>query len=136
MNSPILALRAAIRSILVLDTTLTGLLGGERIYDETPRTAETPYVTFAEASARDWSAGGSSGHEHVFALSVWSRQGGDAEALGIAARIASVLDGTNPMASGHRVVLLRVTAHEVGRPTKDGLRRALVRFQALTEVIV
>ena len=93
MNSPILALRAAIRSILVLDTTLTGLLGGERIYDETPRTAETPYVTFADASARDWSAGGSRGHEHVFALSVWSRQGGDAEALGIAARIAFVLDG-------------------------------------------
>lgn len=63
-------------------------------------------------------------------------RGGDAEALGIAARIAFVLDGTNPTVSGHRVVLLRVTAHEVGRPTKDGLRRALVRFQALTEVIV
>jgi hypothetical protein len=47
-----------------------------------------------------------------------------------------VLDGTTPTVSGHRVVLLRVTAHEVGRPTKDGLRRALVRFQALTEVIV
>jgi hypothetical protein len=135
MTSPVLALRAGMRALLVLDTTLTGLLGGERIYDEAPRDATPPYVTFAEASAKAWTGGEGRGHEHVAALSVWSRQGGDAEALAVAARIADLLDGATPPLTGHRMVLLRVSAQEIAKPTRDGWRRATVRLQGLTEQI-
>ena len=134
MTSPILALRAALRSLLLADQTLLTLLGGERIYDETPATVETPYVTFGEASAQDWSSDVGRGHDHNFSLNIWSRQGGDSEALAIANWIAGLLDGAKPVLDGHRLVALRVSEQMIGRPSKDGLRRAIVKFTALTEV--
>lgn len=136
MTSPILTLRAALRSILLADATLLALLGGDRIYDETPATVETPYVTFGEANAEDWSSGSERGHDHTLSLNIWSRQGGDSEALAITSRIAGLLDGSRPSLDGHRLVALRVTDQSIGRPTKDGLRRASVKLAALTELII
>ena len=54
MNSPILALRAAIRSFLVLDTTLSVLLGCQLIYSEAPSTAETPSCDLGWSCGRGW----------------------------------------------------------------------------------
>ena len=133
MTSPILALRAAIHDGLVADPVLTRLLGGAYVYDETPAGAVPPYVTFGEATANDWSSGDAHGHEHDLFLNVWSRQGGDAEALGLAGQIAGLLDGAALILEGHRLIRLRIAAQDVGRPTKDGLRRASVRVAALTE---
>lgn len=133
MTSPILSLRAALRGILLGNTTLLTLLGGERIYDETPATADTPYVTFGEASADDWSTGTERGHDQTLSLNVWSRQGGDSEALAIASLIAALLDGSRPVLDGHRLIVLRVTDQSIGRPSKDGLRRASIKLSALTE---
>lgn len=134
MTSPILTLRAAIRSLLVADPTLLSLLGGAQIYDETPATVLAPYVTFGEANAQDWSSGTEHGHEHTLLINIWSRQGGDAESLAIANQIAGLLDGAKPVLDGHVVIALRVTAQTIGRPTKDGLRRASVKLSALTEL--
>ena len=136
MTSPILSLRSAIRALLLGDENLITLLGGERIYDETPATVETPYLTFGEAAAQDWSSSDDRGHDHTLALNIWSRQGGDSEALAIANRIALVLDGGTPSLDGHHLVVLRVTEQAIGRPTKDGLRRAIVKLTALTELSI
>ena len=135
MTSPILDLRAALRDVLLADSALLVLLGGERIYDETPATVETPYVTFGDANVQDWSADAGQGHEHTLSLNIWSRQGGDSEALLIAQSIAALLDGAKPALDAHRLIRLRVTEQMIGRPSKDGLRRAIVRLAALTEVI-
>jgi len=136
MTSPILALRAAVQAVLVNDATLNTLLGGPQIYDETPANVTAPYVTFGEAKANDWSAGYDRGHEQIFSMNIWSRQGGDSEALGIAAQVAGLLDGAALTLDGHRLVSIRVTAQDVGRPTKDGLRRARVTLMALTEPLI
>jgi Protein of unknown function (DUF3168) len=133
MTSPILALRAAIQGILTQDATLLGLLGGPQIYDETPASVTPPYVTFGEAKVEDWSAGYDHGHHHVLSLNIWSRQGGDSEALGIAHWCAGLLDGATPPLDGHRLVMMRVSGEEVGRPSKDGLRRARVFLEAYSE---
>ena len=133
MISPILALRGAIRDRLVADAALTARLGGPKIFDETPRQAETPYVTFGEAAARDWSGDESAGHQHALSLQVWSREAGDLEALEIAALIHDALDDAALTLSGHRLILLRVTAQEAARPGRDALRRVALRLSALTE---
>lgn len=133
MTSPILALRAAIRTLLVSDPDLLARLGGERIWDQPPQGTSPPYLLFAEAEARDWSDGGVAGHRHAVSLVAWSQQAGDAEALGLAARAADLLDGATLAVEGHRLVLLRVTAQEAWRPDRQGLRRAVLRLMALTE---
>ncbi len=136
MTSPILALRAGIQGILAQDQTLLGLLGGPQIYDETPAVVTPPYVTFGEAKVMDWSAGYDHGHQHFLSLNVWSRQGGDAEALGVANWCAGLLDGATPMLDGHRLIMLHVTMQDVARPSKDGLRHARVMLEAFTEPLV
>ncbi|WP_158266756.1 DUF3168 domain-containing protein [Alsobacter soli] len=130
MSHPILALRTALRALLVADPALVALLGGERVYDEPPRGAEPPYVTFGEASARDWSTGGC---QHALALVAWSRQGGDAEVLAVLDRIAALCADPPLALAGNRLVLLRVASQETARPDKAGLRRAVIRLAALTE---
>ena len=136
MTSPILAMRAAVQGLLTQDATLLGLLGGPQVYDETPASVTPPYVTFGEAKAEDWSAGYDHGHQHSFSLNIWSRQGGDSEALGIAQWSAGLLDGATPTLDGHRLILLRVVSQVVGRPSKDGLRRARVMLEAFSEPLI
>jgi hypothetical protein len=130
--SAILALRTAIRAALVADSTLTGLTGGPGVWDERPLTATPPFLTFGRAQAGPSQAGpGMTAHR--LDLVAWSQQGGDAEALGIAQRVATLLDDAPLSPEGHRLVLLRVRETQVGRPDKQGLRRATVTLDALTE---
>lgn len=133
MTDPILALRTAIRDRLVADAALTAALGGPRVFDETPRDAVPPYVTFGEARAADWRNGGEGGREHLLALHVWSSAAGDREALAIAARVTDLLHDAALAPAGHRLVLIRLTSQETQRPGRDGLRRVLLRWRALTE---
>ena len=135
MKSPILALRSAIQNLLTTDATLLGLLGGPQVYDETPASVTPPYVTFGEAKVDDWSAGYDHGHQHTLSLNIWSRQGGDSEALGIAQWCAGLLDGAKPVLDGHKLVVLRVSGQDVGRPSKDGLRQARVMLEAFSEPV-
>jgi hypothetical protein len=135
VTSPILALRAAIRSRLVADADLVARLGGERVWDQPPQGTSPPYLLFAEAEARDWSDGGVAGHRHTVALVAWSQQASDAEALGLAARAAELLHGAALPIDGHLLVQLRVIAHEAWRPDRQGLRRAVLRLTALTEPV-
>ncbi|WP_293853202.1 DUF3168 domain-containing protein [uncultured Alsobacter sp.] len=133
MTSPILALRAALRSALLADADLVERLGGARVWDQPPQGTSPPYLLFAEAEARDWSDADVAGHRHALALVAWSQQAGDAEALGIVERAALLLDGAEPAVEGHRLLLLRVSAQEAWRPDRQGLRRAVLRLTALTE---
>jgi hypothetical protein len=136
--SPILALRTAIRARLVADAGLTALLGGQRVYDEPPRGTDPPYVVFGDASTQDWSATGVTGHSHALELVVWSAQGGDSEALGVAGALADLLADAPLALSGHRLVRLGIASQEVSRPDANdpsaALRRAIVRLSALTEL--
>jgi hypothetical protein len=134
-TGPLIALRTAVRARLVADPGLVTLLGGERIYDEAPRGATLPYVTFSDAFARAWPEGGSPGHAHEFSLAAWSDQGGDSEALAIVDAMAALLEDAPLQPAGHRLVLLRVTAQETARPDTDGRRRATLRLEALTEPV-
>ena len=125
MKSPILSLRSAIQNLLTTDAPLLDMLGGPQIYDETPASVTPPYVTFGEAKVDDWSAGNDHGHQHTLSLNIWSRQGGDSEALSIAQWCAGLLDGAKPQLDGHRLIVMRVSGQEVGRPSKDGSRVAV-----------
>lgn len=133
----ILALRSALQRRFVGDPGLLALLGGPRLYDEVPRGLTPPYVVFGEARADDWSSGDRTGARQMLALHVWSAQGGDSEALGVASALAALATGPGLALDGHVLVLLRVLALETARPAASGpaagLRRVVLRLQALTQ---
>lgn len=131
--SAALALRAAVRSKLINDTALSSMLGGAKIFDETPDNARAPYIVLADIESREAGSSVEDGEEHRLTLNVWSREGGLAEALTAAARIAKSLDGTDLDLAGHRLANLRWLATDARRASDGRHRLASLRFRALTE---
>ncbi|MFG1213257.1 DUF3168 domain-containing protein [Xanthobacter flavus] len=135
LDSPALALRAAIHAALVADAALVALLGAPRIHDVPPGDADFPFVTLGEAVVADWSTATEAGTEQALTLHVFSRSGGRAEAFAIAARLQAVLHDAALALEGHRLANLRATTAEVRRESDGRTFHALVRFRAVTEPV-
>ena len=133
--SPIIAVKAAIRAVLVADATLTGQLGGPKVFDDVPRNASAPYVVFGEATSRDNGTVSDAGHITELTLTVWSKQGGSKEALAVADRIAALLDDADLPLTGHRLVNGRLTATDLRRQPDKDLTRVTLRLRLVTEVL-
>ena len=133
--SPVTILRRAIRSVLLADTTLVSLLGGMKVYDDTPSGTPAPYIVFADTQWRDWSATLSRGAEQIFVLSVWSTQRGVREALDIGERIVELLDEAPLILAGANLVDLRFMQLETKRDATGRFARANIRFRATTETV-
>jgi hypothetical protein len=127
------ALQTAIHSALTTDVGLSGLLGGERMFDHVPRGTPFPYITVGQTTERDWSTGGAEGGEHVFTLHIWSQARGRRQVQAIAAAIRGLLHDSELSLDGHRLINLRHEFTEVRRETDGETLRGLVRFRAVTE---
>lgn len=130
-----IALRKAIRAKLLGHSALVARLGGARVYDEAPRGAPQPYITFAQSRSRDWSTMTERGQEHALTLDVWSDRTGAREALEIAARAAAALDDQALTLDGHALVNLQVREVETARENSNRFVRARLRLRAITEPI-
>lgn len=133
LDSPALALRAAVSATLVADGPLLALLGGPRVYDVPPRDAAFPFVALGEAVVADWSTATEAGTEQALTLHAFSRDGGRAEAFAIAAAVQEALHDAALVLDGHRLANLRATTAEVRREADGRTFHALVRFRAVTE---
>jgi Protein of unknown function (DUF3168) len=127
------ALRAAIHDALASDGALTALLGGARVYDETPKSAAFPYVTLGDARVTDFSTGTEPGEEHALTLHAWSRQGGHREAHLITGALLAALDDAPLTLTDHHLVNLRFALADVKREKDGRTYHAIVRFRAVTE---
>lgn len=132
---PIAPLKAAIRAVLVADAQVLALLGGPKVFDDVPRTAQPPYIAFGDATARENGTATDRGHITELTLFVWSKQGGSKEALALADRLSTVLDDTALTVQGHRLVLMRVAAIDVRRTADKDLTRVALRLRIVTEVL-
>ncbi len=133
MASPGYELQKAIFASLTADTILTVLLGGVRIYDNVPRGAEYPYVTFGQTSSRDWSTGTEDGEEHSITLHVWSDAPGHRQTQLIVAALRTRLHDAALSLTGHRLINLRHEYSEARRQAGGESHRGIVRFRAVTE---
>ncbi len=133
MSSATAALRAAIHDALIADAPLAALLGGPKVYDEPPRSADFPYVTLGEARVTDFSAGDAALQEHQLTLHAWSRQGGHRQAHMIAGALLQALDDAPLSPDGHKLVNLRFALADIRREADGRGYHALVRFRAVTE---
>jgi len=135
MASPAWELQKAVYGALVADTGLAALLGGAWVYDEVPRGAAFPYVTFGPSAVRDWSAGTETASEHVFTLRVWSKHGGEREVHRILEAIRAALHDASLSLDGFRLVNLRHETSDTAREADGETHRGTARFRAVVEPI-
>ncbi|WP_424361443.1 DUF3168 domain-containing protein [Methylocystis parvus] len=131
--SPIIALRKAMRAHLLADPALVTALGEGKIFDEAPRNADPPYVLFAEAQMRDWSAQASRGAEQLLTLAVVTTQRGVGSALGLAQQMIDRFDEASLTLEGHTLIDLRFVSMEAKRDPNGRFARVSIVFRATTE---
>ena len=132
-TSPVIALRKAVRLVLLADAALLAALGGPSIYDEAPREASPPYIAYGDSQARDWSTSTDRGTEQFLTIEVWSIQRGLREALDIAARVTALLDDQPLALDNHHLVNLRLVSMETRREANGRFVRAAIRLRAVSE---
>jgi hypothetical protein len=133
MSSPAWELQKAIYAALVADVPLVALLGGERVYDDVPRGAAFPYVTFGAGVTRDWSTGTEMGAEHMLTLRAWSKAGGTREVHLVLEAVRTALHEAPLTLSGYRLVTLRHEQTDAARDTDGETFYGTARFRAVTE---
>lgn len=133
-TSPVLALKAGILTKLTGDAPLRSLLGGPRIYDETPRGQPFPFATFGVFIASDNSTSSDRGHETRLEILVFSRDGSTREALLIADRIEALLHDAPLALAGHHLVNLQLVESNTALERDGETTRITLDFRAVTEV--
>lgn len=133
MSSPGWELQKAIYAELAADSALTALLGGERIYDDVPRGAAFPYVTFGPSTTRDWSTGTETGAEHLITLRAWSKGGGQKEVHILLEAVRTALHEASLTIAGHRLVSIRHELSDTLRSADGESYQGIARFRAVTE---
>ena len=128
-----LSLRGAVRAAILGDAALAALLNNG-VYDEAPRHAVFPYVSFGDVTLRDWSTGGGPGLEHDFILDIWSAAPGAREAIQIADLIVALLSRAPVQLQTHALIDLRFAAFESSRQANGRVARGRLRFRAITEI--
>lgn len=133
MASAAFELQKTIHAALAGNAALTGLLGGAHVWDDVPRGAAYPYITFGQSTERDWSTGTEDGREHLVTLHVWSRAKGERETHDIMGVVRSVLHDMVLTVTGHRLVNLRHEFSDAMRDPDGETYHGLVRLRAVTE---
>jgi hypothetical protein len=133
MPSATWALQKAIHVSLTNNATLSGLLGGARIYDDVPRGATFPYVTYGGSTVRDWSTGSDEGHEHAVTLHAWSQGAGRKTVHELLGAIEAALDQQSLVLDGHRLIGIRHEFSDVRREAGGETWHGILRLRATTE---
>ena len=133
MSSPAWELQKAIFAALIADAPLLALLGGARVYDDVPRGAVLPYVSFGPSTTRDWSTGTETGSEHAVTLRVWSKAGGEKQVHLVLEAIRTALHDTSLVLAGHRLISLRHELSDAARGSDGEIYAGVARFRAVTE---
>lgn len=94
------ALQTAIFSLLSGDSTLDGLIGNNRIYDEVPQNSAYPYVVIGEETTIDNGTKDRDGQEFTLTIHIWSRYRGGKQTKEIAERLYTLLHNTDISVSG------------------------------------
>ncbi|MBI2720362.1 MAG: DUF3168 domain-containing protein [Rhizobiales bacterium] len=133
MSNPGFALQEAMRTALLGDATLVGLLQGHNVFDEVPRGVNAPYVVFGDIETRDWSTADALAHEHFASLNIRTNQRGRKLVQDIVAAIEAVLETAALTLAGHKLINLRLVFWTVIRDKNAETYGAAMRFRAATE---
>lgn len=96
-------LQQAVYTALIGDTTLMDAISG--VYDEVDQDDESfPYVTIGENIQSAWDTDDDPGDSNLFAIHVWSREGGRKETKVINGYIYDILNRNRLSVTGYQTV--------------------------------
>lgn len=125
------ALQTAIYSLLSADSTLDGLVGNNRIYDEVPQNSAYPYVVIGEETTIDAGTKDKDAQEFTQTIHIWSRYRGSKQTKEIAQRIYTLLHNVAISVSGASFVNSRNEFFTI-LLDDDGLtRHGVMRFRVV-----
>ena len=125
------ALQTAIYSLLSADSTLDGLVGNNRIYDEVPQNSAYPYVVIGEETTIDAGTKDKDAQEFTQTIHIWSRYRGSKQTKDIAQRIYTLLHNVAISVSGASFVNSRNEFFTI-LLDDDGLtRHGVMRFRVV-----
>jgi len=132
-KSPIHPVQTAIYQRLKADPVLAGMVTG--VYDYVPEGTAYPYVRIGDHLSIPDNTHDTYGREITTTIHIWTRSRGNAQGQAIAARIGELLDHRprDLVASGHRVVSIRLEFDQVLPDPDPEVRHHILRFRIQTE---
>ena len=124
-------LQTAIYSKLNDDSTLDGIVGNNKIFDDVPQGTSYPYVVIGEETAIDAGAKDTDAQEFTLTIHIWSRYKGRKQTKEIAERIYTLLHNVAISVSSASLVNIRNEFFTI-LVDDDGLtRHGVMRFRAV-----
>lgn len=133
MKHPAWELQKALFSLLMSDVDVVSRLGGQKLFDDVPRSASFPYVTFGAGQTVDRSSSDGTGYQHTLILNVWSRSGGRKEVLAIVELVRAAVLKQPVDLDDFCVVLARLEAVDVRRGSDGETYQGAMRFSFFIE---
>lgn len=127
------SLQRGVYEALTADRSVTGLLGGAKIFDSAPQAASYPYLTVGESTDPDWSTGSPESAQHILTLHVWSRGGGEKETHDIIEAIRTALKNGPVAVNDDQQVELHHEFSGARRDPNDEAYHGIVRYRAVTD---
>ncbi|MDA7947697.1 MAG: DUF3168 domain-containing protein [Hyphomicrobiaceae bacterium] len=126
-------LQKGVYETLTSDTSVTGLLGGAKIFDSAPQTAKYPYLTVGESADRDWSTGSDESAGRILTLHVWTRADGEKQTHEIIDAIRTALKSGPVAVNDDQRVELRHEFSGARRDPNDEAYHGIVRYRAVPD---
>lgn len=118
-------LQSAVYSLLNGDSTLDGLVGNNKIFDNVPQDTSYPYVVIGTETSTDNGSKTLDGNIYNFDIHVWSQYRGQKEIKNIMERIYNLTHDVTISVSGASSIMSRVSSTstfvEVDGITRHGL---------------
>ena len=115
-------LQTILYSTLDNDSTLDGIVGNNRIFDNVPQDTDYPYVIISNESATNIGTKTLDGNEYSVDIEVWSQYRGKKEIKDAMERIYTLLHDTSYAVSGANMVVSQVR-NVVTLTESDGITR-------------
>ncbi len=126
------ALQKAVYTALKSSLEIVSRLG-DGIYDDVPRKANYPYVSFGQSVERDLSSSLEDGSEHSITLHLWSGGKSRKLAFEIMDRVCQVLEMAALPMNGHHLVNMRCELSRVSRDPSSQSFHGVLRFRVVLE---
>lgn len=134
------AIKAAIRTALLANTTITNTLVGLKIVDDAPSSHPTPYISI-DTRSNDWSTSTEDGQEFLIDINVWHQTSSQTPETATARDLMSLVRQTLhtallSLAAPYNCVLIRVINSIGPYRDPDGMTlHGIISIRALVDHI-
>ncbi len=107
-----------------------------RIYDDIPRSAVYPYISFGEGEVQALSGSDEQALVHKVVLHIWSKGNGKKEIFALVDVVKGVLDDEALLLSDHHLVSMHCESSRVRREPKTQSYHGILAYRIVTELSV